>query len=277
MKKIILCLCFLIGSLASSYGQCEAINEAIQPGETLSYELKFNWKFIWINAGWAKMTVNRAKVNGLPCLQTDLESYTNKRIDFFFKMRDTLTCITTENLVPLFFRKGAEEGKHYTVDEISFAYKDGKVFVDQQRITKDKSIRARKDTLSSCVYDMLSIMLQARSFDASSFRPGQKMQFAMATGKRIENQTLIYRRKKNYKAKNGVTYRCLVFSLVEYTKKNKEKEVITFYITDDKNHLPVRLDMFLNFGSAKAFLKEIKGNRHPLTSVVNEEADEVEE
>jgi hypothetical protein len=31
----------------------------------------------------------------------------------------------------------------------------------------------------------------------------------------------------------------------------------------------VRLDMYLNFGSAKAFLKSIKGNRHPLTSIVS--------
>ena len=50
--------------------------------------------------------------------------------------------------------------------------------------------------------------------------------------------------------------------------ENKEKEVITFYITDDLNHLPVRLDMYLNFGSAKAFLSDIKGNRYPLTSIV---------
>lgn len=90
----------------------------------------------------------------------------------------------------------------------------------------------------------------------------------MATGRAIEKQTLIYRRKENYEAENGVTYRCLVFSLVEYTKENKEKEVITFYITDDLNHLPVRLDMYLNFGSAKAFLSDIKGNRYPLTSIV---------
>ena len=44
--------------------------------------------------------------------------------------------------------------------------------------------------------------------------------------------------------------------------------VVTFYITDDLNHLPVRLDMYLNFGSAKAFLSDIKGNRYPLTSIV---------
>ena len=39
-------------------------------------------------------------------------------------------------------------------------------------------------------------------------------------------------------------------------------------VTDDKNHLPVRLDMFLNFGSAKAFLNDVRGHRHPLTSIV---------
>jgi hypothetical protein len=55
---------------------------------------------------------------------------------------------------------------------------------------------------------------------------------------------------------------------VEYDTQKKEKEVITFYVTDDKNHLPVRLDLYLNFGSAKAFLHTIKGNRHPLTSII---------
>ena len=41
------------------------------------------------------------------------------------------------------------------------------------------------------------------------------------------------------------------------------------YITDDKNHLRVRLDMFLNIGSAKAFLKSVSGNRYPLTSIIS--------
>lgn len=72
--------------------------------------------------------------------------------------------------------------------------------------------------------------------------------------------------KENVKAENGVTYRCLVFSLVEYNKKGKQKEVITFFVTDDENHLPVRL-ICSHFGSAKAFLNSVKGNR-PLTSII---------
>lgn len=270
MKKVMLCICFLIGSLCTMKAQCGAVNDAIQPGETLSYELKFNWKFVWINAGWAKMTVNKDTFNGKPCLRTDLQSYTNKRIDFFFKMRDTLTCITSEDLVPLYFRKGAEEGKRYTVDEVKFSYRNGKCIVDQYRMLKG-NFDKHHDEYPVCVYDMLSILLQARSYDPTEYKPGQKILFSMATGRAVEKQTLIYRRKENYKAENGVTYRCLVFSLVEYTAENEEKEVITFYITDDRNHLPVRLDMYLNFGSAKAFLTDIKGNKYPLTSIVKED------
>ena len=119
IKKIILCLCLLMGGMAAQ-AQCGAENTAIKPGETLSYRLKFNWKFIWVNVGWAKMTVNTTTYKGQPCLQTDLLSFTKPSIDKFFKMRDTLTCITTEKLEPLYFRKGAEEGKRYTVDEVNF-------------------------------------------------------------------------------------------------------------------------------------------------------------
>lgn len=267
IKKIIFCLLMTMFTGTVVKAQCGAYNDAIKPGEELTYELKFNWKFIWINAGWAKMTVDTVDYNGRTCLQTDLESYTNKRIDFFFRMRDTLTCITSEDLVPLYFRKGAAEGKRYSVDDVRFSYRNGKCIVDQSRSVNGKKREPDHQELSVCVYDMLSILLQARSYDASDYVPGDKILFSMATGKDVEKQTLIYRGKETCKVENGMKFRCLVFSLVEYVK-GKEKEVITFYITDDRNHLPVRLDMYLNFGSAKAFLTNIKGNRHPLESLV---------
>ena len=254
----------------SLYAQCAAKNEAIQPGERLTYELKFNWKFIWVSAGEAKMDLLPVTYEGKECYQTTLYSISNKTVDMFFKMRDTLTCITTEHLEPVYFRKGAEEGSSYTVDEARFSYLDGKCFVDQSRARRGRDTVYRKDTLDYCVFDMLSILLQARSFDPTSYKKGDKILFPMATGRRVEEQTLIYRGKKNFKAEDGVKYRCLVFSLVEYDKKGKEVEVITFYVTDDKNHLPVRLDLYLNFGSAKAFLRTIEGNRHPLTSIIKD-------
>mgnify|MGYP002274417252 CR=1 FL=1 len=213
------------------------------------------------------MDMQAVTYQGKPCFRTNLVAATNGMVDFFFKMRDTLTCITTNRLEPLYFRKGAEEGDRYTVDEVWFSYKDDKCIANQRRMRRGRDTVRARDESEGCMFDMLSILMQARSFDVDDYTVGQKIIFPMATGTKIEDQTLIYRGKKVFKAEGGVKYRCLVFSLVEY-KKGKEKEVITFFISDDKNHLPIRLDMYLNFGSAKAFFKSVQGNRYPMTSAV---------
>ena len=48
---------------------------------------------------------------GKPCFRSNLISVSNRQVDFFFKMRDTLTCITSSRLEPVYFRKGAEGGR----------------------------------------------------------------------------------------------------------------------------------------------------------------------
>ena len=72
---------------------------------------------------------------------------------------------------------------------------------------------------------------------------------------------------ENFKANDKKTYRCLVFSLLDDKEKKKEKELLRFYITDDKNHLPVRIDFYLKFGSAKAFFLNGTGIRNPMEAV----------
>lgn len=254
----------------SASAQCEAQNDAFKSGEHVMYDLYFNWKFIWTKVGLASLTTNGMHYAGKPAYRLNLLALSSKRADMFFKMRDTLTCIIGDKLQPYYFRKGSEEGKRYTVDEVRFSYKDGSCFVKQKRKNHLNEISYLNSKEERCVYDMLSILAQARSFNAESYAIGEHIKFPMATGSAIEEQTLIYRGKKTFKAQDDKTYRTLVFSLVEY-KKGKEKDIITFYITDDKNHIPVRLDMNLNFGSAKAFLCSIKNNKYPLTSVVSEE------
>ena len=268
-RKELVCLiiALLFAFPLSGNAQCEAKNDAFKSGEHVMYELYFNWKFIWKKVGLASLTTNSTTYHSEPAYRVNLLAISSKEADFFFKMRDTLTCITSSRLEPVYFRKGAEEGDRYTVDEVWFSYKNGKCIADQRRMRRERDTVKSKDQSDECIFDMLSILMRARSFDVSDYKVGDKILFDMATGTKVEQQTLIYRGRKNFKAENGVKYRCLVFSLVEY-KKGKEKEVITFYVTDDKNHLPVRLDLYLNFGSAKAFLREIKGNRHPLTSII---------
>lgn len=266
MKRILL-LCICILAVWNLRAQYEAENKAFKAGERVTYDLYFNWKFIWVKAGTAEMAITDTTYGGRPAYRTYLQTKGNKRADFFFIMRDTLENIMSHRLVPYYFRKGAEEGKRYTVDEVHYTYRDGKCHVDQSRVRRGGKTRTAHDVSDYPVYDMLSILARARSFDPTDYVPGQKIHFPMATGTKVEEQTLIFRGREVIEANDKRRYRCLKLSFVEY-KDGQEKEVITFFVTDDLNHLPVRLDMFLNFGSAKAFLTKIEGNRHPISSLV---------
>ena len=48
------------------HAQCTAENTAFSAGEELSYDLFFNWKFIWLNAGTATMKISPTWAHRLP-------------------------------------------------------------------------------------------------------------------------------------------------------------------------------------------------------------------
>lgn len=269
MKKLILLItCLTTFVLTSVLAQCPLENKAFNAGERLDYQLYFNWQFIWIKAGTASLDIQSTTYQGQRAYRTHLITRGSKRTDSFFMMRDTLTSYITTDLVPLYYRKGALEGKRYYVDEARYTYPGGKPHVSQYYVKQDGKTRTNEWSGTECAFDMVSMLLRARSFDPSSYRDGQKLLFRMADGCKIREGTLIFRGRKNFKMDStGITYRCLVFSFVDYESK-KEKEVVTFYITDDANHVPVRLDLFLRFGVAKAFLSKQSGLRNPQTSII---------
>ena len=272
MKKyhlsfIIFYLLFL-GS-APLRAQCPMENTAFGAQENLNYQLYFNWKFIWIKAGTANLNISATKYQGKDAYRCHLITRGSKRTDKFFMMRDTLLSYITPQLEPLYYRKGAFEGKRYNVDEVWYSYPGNNTVQLKQRFQNYKGEISNRDyTSPECVFDMVSMLMRARSFDPSAYKDGQHLRFKMADGSDVAEQTLIFRGRKNFKMEDtGITYRCLVFSFVEYEGR-KEKEVVTFYITDDKNHMPVRLDLFLRFGTAKAFLCEHSELRNPQTSII---------
>lgn len=256
-----LLLSFLIFhfSFSAAFAQCPAENTAFKAGEDLTYDLYFHWKFIWVKCGAAHYTMRPATYKGQQALRNDLLFTSNKRCDAVFTMRDTLISYITPQLVPLYFRKGSLEGKRYTVDEVWYTYPDGHSHVKQHYLSRHGNHSEHHHESEECNYDMLSILSLARNWNAkdllsSSASTTPRIHFPMATGTKVEEQTLVYRGKKDWKANDGKTYHCLVFSLLDYEEKKKEKELLRFYVTDDTRHLPVRIDFYLKFGTAKAYL-----------------------
>ena len=116
---------------------------------------------------------------------------------------------------------------------------------------------------------MMSIFLRSRNFDATKIKKGEVIPMPISDAQNLNNSWLEFRGRENFKMNDTKEkFRCLVFSFYE-RENNKSKELIRFWITNDQNHIPVRLDMFLSFGSAKAYLKSYKGIRSPMTSKIN--------
>ncbi len=268
MKKLILFLLLAIATLQAS-AQCTFRNTAFKSGEFISYNLYFNWKFVWVKAGTASMSTVATTYHGKSAYRTSLITRGSSKADKFFLMRDTLLCYNTQKMEPLYYRKGVREGKRYTVDQVWYSYPGGKCHIKQCRQHSNGQKTWNQETFSYCVYDMMSIYMRARSFVPTKWKNGQLIDFPIADGKKTYAARLRYEGKMTVKADNGVKYRCLKLAYMDKDNdSNKYKKIVDFFVTDDENHLPIRLDMHLKFGYAKAFLTQMKGVRNSITSVV---------
>ena len=267
VKSVLLFYLFTFLPLTAS-AQCGIENNAFKSGEELAYDLYFNWKFIWVKVGTAEMDTKMAKFEGKDAWKSYLITRGNPKLDKFFVMRDTLLSYCNPDLSPLYFRKGAKEGDSYYVDEIWYSYPHGNCQLKKHRITSSGEHLWKTTTYKSCIYDMMSIFLRARNFDASKMKKNETIPMPVSDAMGLSNSWLEFRGRENYKMSDTKEkFRCLVFSFYE-RDNGKSKELLRFWVTDDENHIPLRLDMFLSFGSAKAYLKSYKGVRSPMTAKI---------
>ena len=108
----------LLGMTFQAKAQCGIENTAFGSGEFLSYDLYFNWKFVWVNVGSASMSTSKSRYKGKEAYRASLITRSSEKYDKLFMLRDTLLSYTDMNLSPLYFRKGAREGDRYYVDEM---------------------------------------------------------------------------------------------------------------------------------------------------------------
>lgn len=257
----LIALCMLLASLSAS-AQCGTTGIAFRSGETLSYDLYFNWKFVWLKVGSATWNVTSSTYGGKPAYRTRLVTRTAAKYDRYFTMRDTLiSYVSQSDLTPLFYSKHAFEGGTLRQEDVRYTYPGGKCHVSMT-YRRDGGALQRASATVSCAYDMLSMMLRSRSFSTASWKKGHRVNFNLVEGNKCQQRTFCYIGEKNFTVEGtGKTYRCLVFSYLEREDGKKEKEIVKFYITNDKAHLPVRLDLNLRFGTAKAYLTAARGTR----------------
>ena len=108
---------------------------------------------------------------------------------------------------------------------------------------------------SERIYDMLSMLSYARSLNSDGIDVGHTVTLPMVNGTQVVRQYIVYEGNKSVKADNGTTYNCLVLSIRD-KKYGEERETLKAYVTADKEHLPIQLNIKLGVGYIKALYRE---------------------
>ena len=261
MKKILISTISVICWLNLTAGDdfCGIRNTAFKAGENLTYTVFYAVAGIYVNAGTATFSLTKDRVNNIPCYHVVGEGNTNSSYDWIFKVRDKYeTYFDTQNLQPLKFIRNVDEGGYKKTENVTFNRETNTA------ITNDGVFK-----LPNCVQDVLSSIYYARNIDFNSYKPGDKIPFSMFLDNEVYNLYIRYIGKEVVKTKYG-KFRAIKFSplLIKGTIF-EGGEKMTVWVTDDPNHIPIRIESPIVVGTVKVDMMGYRNNRYPLTSLIS--------
>lgn len=264
-RRTIMVLLLLMGSFGLN-AQCLENNFAFQSGEKLVFRGYYNWGFIWVAAGEVELSVETTKFQNKEVYKINGEGKNAKAFDWFFKLRDTLTCYAdVKTLAPIYFDRRTHEAKYDAHHEYWFDYKKNQITSKIQK--REKPVKL--DTLINkpCTFDILSVAYYVRNIDFSKYKKGDKIPLSMLIDNEIHSLYIRYRGLETIKANSGEHFECLKFSplLVEGTMF-KGGEDMTVWLSNDDNRIPIMVEAKVLVGSVKGLLESYDGLRNTKNS-----------
>ena len=114
---------------------------------------------------------------------------------------------------------------------------------------------------------MLSIYY-LRNIDFNKYKPEDKIPFNLFLDNQVYNVYIKYLGKERVKTQYG-TFNAIKFKpLLLKGTLFEGGEKMTIWVTDDLNHIPVRIESSIIVGSIKADMMGFKNLRYPLSSLV---------
>ena len=216
----------------------------------------FDISFKGIKVGSAEMKIEKQiKINGVSTFHIIGKGKTASFFDWFFKVRDVYeTYLDTSKIRPVKFVRDIHEGGYEKKQLYTFKHSAGKVF------WKDTS-----HVIFPTTQDMLSALFYARTFNKNDFL--QKKSFFVPIFMDEENYSLEILYLKDEKVKtNFGEVNCMVFKpKMQEGRVFEDGEEMKIWISDDRNHLLVKVETQIWAGSIKAILVKHQGVKYPLS------------
>jgi hypothetical protein len=234
-------------------------NTAFQAGESLTYKVYYTLAGVYAAAGECTFNTSLEHFEGKPVYHIVAEGKTYPFYDKFFRVRDKYeSYIDTSNLQPYKFIRNVDEGGYKTYENVTF------VKAAHTAITN-----AGVFPVPDCIQDVLSASFYARNIDFNKHKPGDKIFFAMFLDRQVYHLYVRYLGKETIRTKYA-KFRTIKFKplLVKGTMF-QGGEKMTVWVTDDPNHIAVRIESPITVGKVAIEMSGHKNPRWPLSSLVD--------
>ncbi|HVT84457.1 MAG TPA: DUF3108 domain-containing protein [Chitinophagaceae bacterium] len=237
---------------------CGIRNTAFKSDEVVNFTVYYAVAGIYVNAGNATFTITLENMNNRPTYHITGDGKSNSSYDWIYKVRDKYeSYIDTATMQPLKFIRSVNEGGYKKYQNVTFN-KTANTAVSGDGVFK----------VPECVQDVVSSMYYARNIDFSKYQPDDKIPFSMFLDNEVYNMYIRYLGKETIKTKYGKFNTIKIKPLLVKGTIFEGGEKMTVWISDDENHIPVRVESPLVVGSVKIDMMGYNNLRHPLTSLI---------
>jgi hypothetical protein len=234
-------------------GFCGTRNTSFKGGEQITFHVYYNVIGTYLLAGTAYFTCVNDKLNGKEVYHLEGIGNSNSKYDFIFKVRDKYeSWVDTASFLPLRFNRKVSEGKYKKNETVNFNHAENKTY-----------------TIPKCVQDVMSATYYARNIDFNKLAIGEKINFSMTIDDEIYNMYIKYMGKEKLKTRYGKFNTIKFKPLLIKGTIFEGGEKMTVWVSDDANHLPLRVDSPISVGSIKVDMMGYKNLRYPLSSLIN--------
>lgn len=229
-------------------------NQAFKVGE----KLKFRVHYGIINAANITMAVDQAtSINGRDALAVRCEGETMKSFDWAYKVRDKFqSWIDAEALAPIRYAKTVRENKYY--DEDLAIYMHDK-----------KKLRNSDGEMAMPMYtqDIASVLYYARNLNFDKAKVNQVYPLDLYLDNKIYNLNFTYMGKETLNTDIGKVKCIKLRPKLVVDRVFKSSNDMTVWVSDDANHIPVRVQTAIKVGSLKVDITGYEGLRNAFTSL----------
>lgn len=261
MKKYFFVLSALLFSF-SSWAQtdfCRIKNTSFKTGERLMFKVYYNMSPLWIHAGNAQFTVASEMLDNKKVFHISGIGKTVKSYDWFFKVNDKYeTILDQETLLPQRFIRNVNEGGFKIHNYVNFNHAIGKA------VSTNGVFEVPK-----CIQDVLSAIYYARNIDYNKHKAGDKIPFAMFLDDKVYDLYIRYVGKEIIETKYGKFRAIKIMPLLIEGTIFKGGEKMAVWVSDDDNHIPLRIDSPILVGSIKVDMMDYENLLNPFTALIS--------